>query len=70
MGQQRKRWLKKALENIRKRKTVARNPKRKDCAKMEENGRASSSIKLYKIEPMIYTAGTAKTQHLESGGEG
>jgi len=62
MGQQRKRWLKQVVKNIRKRKKVARNPKRKDCGKMEENGGASSSIKLYKTEPRIYSARTAKTQ--------
>jgi len=69
MGQQRKRWLKEVLKNIRKRKKMWQEiQKRKDCGKMEENGWASSSIKLYKTEPMIYSAGTAKTQQLESGG--
>jgi hypothetical protein len=52
MEQQRKRCLNQVLINIRKRK-VARNPKWKECDKMEENGGASSSINLYKTEPMI-----------------
>ena len=63
-----KRWLKQVLKNARKREKVARNPKMKDCGKMEGNGEACSSIKLHKTEPMIYSTGTAKTQQLQSGG--
>lgn len=65
----RKRWLKQVLKNIRKSKKVARNPKRKDCGTMEENGGVSSSIKLYKIVPMIYSARTAKTEQFREWGK-
>ena len=36
---------------------------------MEENGGASLSIKLYKIEPKIYSTRTAKTQQFREWGK-
>jgi hypothetical protein len=50
-------------------KKWARNPKRKECGTMEENGRTFSSIDLYKAEPMIRSAGTAKTQRFGEWGK-
>jgi hypothetical protein len=46
MQQPRKRWFSQILKTIRKRK-VARNPKRKDCGKMEGTT-GSSSMSWYK----------------------